>query len=546
MYSLIQKAEYGRVCSVLKNYYNGSLVLALQTCFPDHAWKPWKFAVLPRSLVDSLKIPREELREHLEKTATTQLHIKRLDDWYRISQDQLRAVDLFRLVLRYQGLSNLLADAYPDHPWEASKFSLRNKKSEQRILHEIVAELFPNEPIQEEFKTGSDVTFERSNYRMDVDIYLPGLNLGIEYHGTQHYHDTYHFGQCYQRRRADIEKIQKCSASGITIVELPYWVPLTSGNVANHIVSKRPELADKCAVALKRFGPLVDLPPVEALPPIKPKHLISFQRFRKCQIVTLEEARSMPLSNYYVGTMQAHGIRFQWLPSSRQFISRSGYDIKAPVTFLDRLPNVPFEGVLMYECVCRDEVPSSVSHFLHRFSDSNSIHITMESLFNQTNPQWDRADFIALDLLESVAPFPTRQQNLRALGCRTVEFVPHSAENALRDGQVLVEATEPYQPTSKQLLRLSAKHITFARFARADVENQMLVLQTRERQIELPMRDLHLNCVPGEVFELAHDGSTDVRNVELGRQRPEKSWDSIILAQRLSEGSRLGTRNRHV
>jgi hypothetical protein len=52
--------------------------------------------------------------------------------------------------------------------------------------------------------------------------------------------------------------------------------------------------------------------------------------------------------------------------------------------------------------------------------------------------------------------------------------------------------------------------------------------------------------VPGEVFELAHDGSTDVRNVELGRQRPEKSWDSIILAQRLSEGSRLGTRNRHV
>ncbi len=31
------------VSSVLKNYYNSSLITALQTIYPEHSWLPWRF-----------------------------------------------------------------------------------------------------------------------------------------------------------------------------------------------------------------------------------------------------------------------------------------------------------------------------------------------------------------------------------------------------------------------------------------------------------------------------------------------------------------------
>jgi hypothetical protein len=48
-------------------------------------------------------------------------------------------------------LGNALIYAYPEYPWELSKFSFRGKKSTQRWLYHKLKELLPNVEIIEDF-----------------------------------------------------------------------------------------------------------------------------------------------------------------------------------------------------------------------------------------------------------------------------------------------------------------------------------------------------------------------------------------------------------
>lgn len=81
----------------------------------------------------------------------------------------------------------------------------------------------PDVEIQEEYKLSA----RSERQKMEVDIWLPELQLAIEYQGEQHYHNLENiFGQhgCSVAYRArDIEKMLTCTEMGITMAEIPYW-----------------------------------------------------------------------------------------------------------------------------------------------------------------------------------------------------------------------------------------------------------------------------------------------------------------------------------
>lgn len=46
----LEKALQLGAGTIINNYYNNSLITALQQLYPEHKWEPWKFSKLPKSL----------------------------------------------------------------------------------------------------------------------------------------------------------------------------------------------------------------------------------------------------------------------------------------------------------------------------------------------------------------------------------------------------------------------------------------------------------------------------------------------------------------
>jgi hypothetical protein len=100
------------------------------------------------------------------------------------------------ILVKFGSLSNALAYAYPEYPWDLSKFTFRGKKSTQRWLYFKLKELLPNVEIKEDYnhpdlvwgKNNSLFTqayfLEKNNRSMQLDIWIPEYNLALEYQGS--------------------------------------------------------------------------------------------------------------------------------------------------------------------------------------------------------------------------------------------------------------------------------------------------------------------------------------------------------------------------
>jgi len=77
---------------------------------------------------------------------------------------------------------------------------------------------------------------------MVFDIYLPSLNLIVEYHGLQHYHDTPMYGHAKLRQQRDTERRDYCKSMGTTLVEIPYWWQSDKGSIVALLHKFRPDI----------------------------------------------------------------------------------------------------------------------------------------------------------------------------------------------------------------------------------------------------------------------------------------------------------------
>jgi hypothetical protein len=70
--------------TTLLRYYNGSLIKALQTLYPDKEWLFWKFDKVPRNFWESKANQLKFL-----KWVETVKNIRTLDDWYNVSGEDM-------------------------------------------------------------------------------------------------------------------------------------------------------------------------------------------------------------------------------------------------------------------------------------------------------------------------------------------------------------------------------------------------------------------------------------------------------------------------
>jgi hypothetical protein len=125
---------------LLQSVYQNSLSTALRSIYPQHEWLPWKFKKVPVAFWED-KGNQNYFFSWLDKV----LQIKDMDDWYRVSLEQIYKVAPLTMFIR-KGFPNLLGEVYPHHKWSLDKLNHKKTpiKAAQRMLAIMIQSLFPN------------------------------------------------------------------------------------------------------------------------------------------------------------------------------------------------------------------------------------------------------------------------------------------------------------------------------------------------------------------------------------------------------------------
>lgn len=123
----------------------------------------------------------------------------------------------------------------------------------QASIVDVLQRILPGEKIEFEHHLGD---------RLRLDIFVPRYNIGIEYHGRQHFewvsffHETEADFEMAQQR--DLDKIEKCKEQGIVMVVFRYNDSLDEDSVFNRILSQVRESEPKVRVVKQVSGSTIE------------------------------------------------------------------------------------------------------------------------------------------------------------------------------------------------------------------------------------------------------------------------------------------------
>eukprot|EP01122_Echinamoeba_exundans_P008119 TRINITY_DN2631_c0_g1_i2.p2 TRINITY_DN2631_c0_g1~~TRINITY_DN2631_c0_g1_i2.p2 ORF type:complete len:219 (-),score=30.34 TRINITY_DN2631_c0_g1_i2:50-706(-) len=211
--------------------YGDTLIRFLRDAYPDHEWLPWLFKKSPSSDWSLSKGLTEAQAKRFADYVMAEFKFDSMEDWYRISVSQLQSIAWFPP--RPGFLLKLLTKAYPSHTWEPNRFNMITKKAQQRALLSAVKAIFGGREIFEDYK-------DSATKGLELDIYIPSLNIGVELQGVQHFKDVSRVGQATPD--VDDLKAAECSRLGITLLHVPYSWNGDASWIRSALSAVRPDL----------------------------------------------------------------------------------------------------------------------------------------------------------------------------------------------------------------------------------------------------------------------------------------------------------------
>ena len=217
--------------SGLLAHYKLNILQLISTAFPNYPWDINSFRDLKLYLC------------YLQKF----LNIQQKEDWYRISfsliqifhkvlfdqtskgssfspflsfdlsQDTKQQLERIKLKAARKTLSRALKKVHSDQKWDIFELNNRTKKSMQYWVKTILSRYFSSHKILE------DYLHPLFGATLELDIFLPALNIAFEYQGEQHYEDVSHYGSNESNKMRDHEKQRLCANADIRLVLIPYW-----------------------------------------------------------------------------------------------------------------------------------------------------------------------------------------------------------------------------------------------------------------------------------------------------------------------------------
>jgi len=241
-------------------YYKGSLFTLFSKVYPNYEWNMWKFSSGTNIDFKSNSVALKELFDYMENA----LGIKDKMEWTQVTTDSLRKLGVLRHFSKNGGMTRMVCLRYPEVDWDATGFKAKKgfRKASQAWLTSLLQSLFPNQHILENYSPLNLALKEKakeekeegkekeSNQSLQLDIFLPSLNLAFEYQGSslvdivivfstlivftiivsttytvmlyclgeQHFEQLSAFGETKARMRVDEGKASRCAELGITLI----------------------------------------------------------------------------------------------------------------------------------------------------------------------------------------------------------------------------------------------------------------------------------------------------------------------------------------
>eukprot|EP01118_Nematostelium_gracile_P001699 TRINITY_DN11767_c0_g1_i1.p1 TRINITY_DN11767_c0_g1~~TRINITY_DN11767_c0_g1_i1.p1 ORF type:complete len:180 (-),score=32.27 TRINITY_DN11767_c0_g1_i1:11-478(-) len=126
--------------SGLLKKYHSSVSYILENVYNDHHWQKWKFKTVP-AYFDTDDQNLRDLAKYLE----TELSIKNMREWYRISLHVISKFVSSNIIPNCGGISSFLKRVYPSHEWEESMFE--SPRASQRMLFIRTQQIFPDKML---------------------------------------------------------------------------------------------------------------------------------------------------------------------------------------------------------------------------------------------------------------------------------------------------------------------------------------------------------------------------------------------------------------
>jgi hypothetical protein len=179
--------DHPNFVEMLDRYYNGSLFEALNDIKEEFHWEPWRFGNLRGNFWDKLN---NQVDFFLGMA--NDVGIKCPEDWTQ----KLHSLEgiYTNFLRRYHGGSLLkaLRSNFPEYSWEKRRVRLSKG---QKMLAEAMMEMLGSDYI---VKTDQEhieyLQYSKTNKTMQLDVFVPQINLALEYQGEQHYHQIPYFG----------------------------------------------------------------------------------------------------------------------------------------------------------------------------------------------------------------------------------------------------------------------------------------------------------------------------------------------------------------
>jgi DNA ligase-1 len=411
--------------------------------------------------------------------ASQMLRITELTDWYRISLSQIQEAGGAGLVAHYGSLCGALKLVYPEYAWDSTLFTIRNKKSAQRWLLLMMKQLLPNEVIIEDFREHPVLIWEDSGKHVQIDIWVPRYNLGLEYQGEQHTIDLPQSGyiRLDKRIQKDKEKAALCFKNGIILVQIFHWWNKSSESLSS---------------TLNQYLP--DVFPKTSSPPIPTELPLDYKKVKKPR--TLKAV--MQGCDYHDENPEGwfmseklDGMRAYW--DGERFWSKNMSIIDVPESFTAGFPTFPVDGELWggYEKI-----------------DSTVYALKQACRKKKRNIDWSNIKFCAFDAPQEEGSYDKRhlflQNNLSQ--CCNISLIPmqkcgghdhlhqHLAEILDKGGEgiILYHPATPYQPgRTRNVLKFKKYFEASVTFSHVKRDSYNLVCKQENGKL------IYLKCTRG-------------------------------------------------
>jgi hypothetical protein len=410
---------------------------------------------------------------------------------------------------KYGNIGIALKSAYPDYPWELSKFELRSKKSAQRWLLLKMSSLLPKDTVIIEDYRSSELTKGDTSKSVQFDIWIPSLNLVLEYQGEYHSVELLDsgFAPVGDVQQRDSEKKELCEKNGLLYVPVHFWWD-----------GKKDSLSSTLHQYLPEVFPKTDSPPIPPIlpPDYKPRTKTGEARLKNLKHLMhgLDFKEDDPKVENPMGwfmTEKYDGIRAYW--DGKQFWSRGGNFINVPESFKAGLPIYHLDG----EFWGGYEENAVMTHLLKLSCGKRKIEI-----------DWDKVKFCVFDAPQEEATYDKRhlflQKNFSQYNNKHILLIPmkeckglihlkESLEEIINkggEGMMIYRPDTIYQPgRSRNVLKIKKYFDAEVKFLQVDEENSALVCeQAGGHKISVKCKRIYCFEPPeqGAIIPVLHQG----------------------------------------